>query len=71
MIKKGDCVMLLVDNPHGGFLKRGDRGIVRAVIGDEAAVEFPFDFHDSHDCDGHVPTGNGWYIHIDYLYKIG
>jgi hypothetical protein len=69
--QKGDIVELLIDNPSGAFLHKGDRGEVAGVTEDgEVAVEFDFQFEESHDCEGLVKSNNGWFINSSDLKKI-
>jgi hypothetical protein len=63
--KIGDEVVMIVNNPSGGCLHAGDTGIIRAENGHGIsiyAVEFEFDFTDSHTCDNAIQSGNGWFI---------
>jgi len=71
MFVKGDNVELKIDNPHGGFLHKGDQGVVLGETEDgEIAVEFDFEFEDSHDCDGLVKSKNGWFINSKDLINL-
>ena len=65
-MKKGDTVEVLINNPNGSFLLKGDQGEVVKIDyeGDETwvAVDFPFEFQDSHDCE--CRCANGWWIQL-------
>ena len=56
MFKVGDEVLYVGQH----FLKQSV--IVRAVYGGTIAVEFYQYTAGLHDCQGDVPSGNGWYV---------
>lgn len=62
----GDEIVLIVNNPSGGCLMAGDKGVVRGKYGNENcmdyAVEFDFDFTDMHNCEGIIGSDRGWFI---------
>ncbi len=67
---------VLIDNPDGSFLQKGDHGEVVSDILDDGmvAVNFSFEFEDAHKCeleDGTLLVPNyGWFIHKDNLKNI-